>query len=135
MMTTVLAPMDQTVTPYVFRGGGGNKEDQATRKSHPMSTTKISPAHSGANNSMGNSEGLEMIYEEDVESASNSPCGVRQNLLMRGINDINPFESALSPSPSLKRSRSLPQDEFRIIGQKLHELQRNDSMASGKSGR
>ena len=139
-MTTVLAPLNQAVQPYVFRGGGANDniknvspKSKLTLKNSSSAATKLLPEG-----------GLEMIYEEKVQSPhSDAPyySHTRQNCAFGNGNNVDPIQlqdPSLSPSPSiLRRSRSLPQEEFRVLGAKLClcELQRCDSIVSGKSGR
>ena len=139
-MTTVLAPLNQAVQPYVFRGGGGNNKDNVKNVS-PNSILMLKSS-SSAKTRILTEEGLEMIYEETAESPPQGTANnarIRQNCMLGNGNntDLSLQQStSLSPSPSiLRRSRSLPQEEFRILGSKLCELQRHDSIVSGKSGR
>ena len=141
-MTTVFAPLNQTVPPYVFRGGGSNNKDNI--KNVPPNSISIVRSPDNATMKIVSEGGLEMIHEESIEYPNNSDgvysCSRAKNGYFTGLGNENnsPVQEAtsLSPSPSiLRRSRSLPQDEFRIIGTKIYELQRNDSIVSGKSGR
>ena len=146
-MTTVLSPLNQAVQPYVFRGGGENtNKESASQNVSSDSNLFLKPSTNCTTMKIvTEGGGLDMIYEEDAESShldSISHCSrLRQNCLIGNGNNNNndslqQNSSSLSPSPSiLRRSRSLPQDDFRIIGQKLCELQRNDSIVSGRSGR
>ena len=147
-MTTVLSPLNQAIQPYVFRGGGENrnknKSDQQNVFSNSNSVLKTS-SNCSTMKVVSDGGGLDMIYEEDAESChldtTTNHSRPRQNCLIgNGNNNDSLLQqancSSLSPSPSvLRRSRSLPQDEFRILGHKLCELQRNDSIVSGRSGR
>ena len=147
-MTTVLSPLNQAIQPYVFRGGGENrnknKSDQQNVFSNSNSVLKTS-SNCSTMKVVSDGGGLDMIYEEDAESChldtTTNHSRPRPNCFIgNGNNNDSPQQqancSSLSPSPSvLRRSRSLPQDEFRILGHKLCELQRNDSIVSGRSGR
>ena len=147
-MTTVLSPLNQAIQPYVFRGGGENrnknKSDQQNVFSNSNSVLKTS-SNCSTMKVVSDGGGLDMIYEEDAESChldtTTNHSRPRSNCLIgNGNNNDSLLQqancSSLSPSPSiLRRSRSLPQDEFRILGHKLCELQRNDSIVSGRSGR
>ena len=139
-MSTVLAPLNQVIQPYVFRGGGGSSEDKNKNNSTtPISVLKSSPKNGSMN--IVSEGGLEMVYEDSSVSPNNDRfqnSRYKQNCLIGPCNNNDPSHAnlSLSPSPSiLRRSRSLPQDEFRILGQKLGELERNDSIVSGRSGR
>ena len=139
-MTTVLAPVNQVVQPYVFRGGGcSDEKDHIENVSLNPISSIVKCSNKPPNMKTLNEGGLEMIYEETAESLNLNPsCNsvIQQNCLIGNNNDPLHITSSLSPSPSiLRRSRSLPQDEFRVLGQKLGELKRNDSIGSGKSGR
>ena len=152
-MTTVLSPLNQSIQPYVFRGGGGsenrNKCDNSDVQNVSSNSNSLlkSSSHCPAMKVVSSDGGgLDMIYEEDAESCHMDTTAhhsrPRPNCFIGNASNnnheslIQPNCSSLSPSPSvLRRSRSLPQDEFRIIGQKLCELQRNDSIVSGRSGR
>ena len=147
-MTTVLSPLNQAIQPYVFRGGGENrnkdKSDHQNVFSNSNSVLKT-PSNCSTMKVVSDGGGLDMIYEEDAESchldtATNHSRPRPNCLIGNGNNNDSLLQqancSSLSPSPSiLRRSRSLPQDEFRILGHKLCELQRNDSIVSGRSGR
>ena len=147
-MTTVLSPLNQAIQPYVFRGGGENrnknKSDQQNVFSNSNSVLKTS-SNCSTMKVVSDGGGLDMIYEEDAESCHLDTTTNRSRprpkcLIGNGNNNDSLLQqancSSLSPSPSvLRRSRSLPQDEFRILGHKLCELQRNDSIVSGRSGR
>ena len=136
-MTTVLAPLNQAVQPYVFRGGGANSNDNIKNVS-PKSKLTLKNSSSAATKLLPEG-GLEMIYEETAESPLQGTARIRQNCMNGNGNNTDLLlqqSTSLSPSPSiLRRSRSLPQEEFRILGTKLCELQRHDSIVSGKSGR
>ena len=136
-MTTVLAPLNQAIQPYVFRGGGGNNKDNIKNVS-PSSILMLKSSNGAATNVLSEG-GLEMIYEETAESPLQGTARIRQNCMIGNGNNTDLLlqqSTSLSPSPSiLRRSRSLPQEEFRILGTKLCELQRHDSIVSGKSGR
>ena len=151
-MTTVLSPLNQAIQPYVFRGGGENKNKDKSDHHQNVFSNSNSVLKSSSNcpttmKVVSDGGGLDMIYEEDAEScnldATANYSRQRPNCFIGNGNNNNndsllqqPNCYSLSPSPSiLRRSRSLPQDEFRIIGQKLCELQRNDSIVSGRSGR
>ena len=146
-MTTVLSPLNQAVQPYVFRGGGENGNNKsASQNESSDSNLFLKPTSKCTTMKIVNEGGgLDMIYEEDAESChldSTSQCSrPRPNCLIGNGNNNNNDSlqqncSSLSPSPSiLRRSRSLPQEDFIVIGQKLCELQRNDSIVSGRSGR
>ena len=137
-MTTVLAPLNQAIQPYVFRGGGGNNKDNIKNVS-PSSMLMLKSSSSSATTNVLSEGGLEMIYEETAESPHQGTARIRQNCMIGNGNNTDLLlqqSASLSPSPSiLRRSRSLPQEEFRILGTKLCELQRHDSILSGKSGR
>ena len=151
-MTTVLSPLNQSIQPYVFRGGGGsenrNKCDNSDVQNVSSNSNSLlkSSSHCPAMKVVSSDGGgLDMIYEEDAESCHLDTTTNRSRprpkcLIGNGNNNDSLLQqancSSLSPSPSvLRRSRSLPQDEFRILGHKLCELQRNDSIVSGRSGR
>ena len=141
-MTTVLAPLNQAVPPYVFRGGGTSDNDSKNLPSKTVPAHNISSVKSPNSIIKTTNEETELINDKTTESpchehdATFSKRG-RQRYLIGMANDNDPFKTntSLTPSPSMRRTRSLPQDEFRILGQKLHELERNDSIISGKSGR
>jgi hypothetical protein len=135
-MTTVLAPLNQAIQPYVFRGGGGNNKDNIKNVS-PNSIIRLKSSNS-ASTKIVSEGGLEMIYEETVEpfhQDSTYNSHIRQNCMTGNVNNTD-LCTSLSPSPSiLRRSRSLPQEEFGNLGEKLCDLERHDSIRSGKSGR
>lgn len=72
---------------------------------------------------------LEMIYEEEAAAdmiddggQNDQDCSQQQQRYHRA-------------TLMMKRSRSLPQEEFAYLSQKLKELGRTDSVISGHSGR
>ena len=147
-MTTVLSPLNQAIQPYVFRGGGENRNKNKSNQQNVFSNSNSvlkTPSNCSTMKVVSDGGGLDMIYEEDAESchldtATNHSRPRPNCLIGNGNNNDSLLQqancSSLSPSPSiLRRSRSLPQDEFRILGHKLCELQRNDSIVSGRSGR
>ena len=141
-MATVLSPLNQAVPPYVFRGGGNSDSDSKNLSSKIVLADNASSVRSPSSKTKTINEGLERINDKFTESpchehdATFSKRG-RQTYWIGMGNDNDPFKTgtSLTPSPSMRRTRSLPQDEFAILGETLHEFERNDSIMSGKSGR
>ncbi len=77
---------------------------------------------------------LDMIYEEEPSMESLCEAATTDGIGM--CTNLEAAEAAAAAS-ILKRSRSLPQDEFLYLTQKLKELelQRTDSVLSGQSSR
>ena len=88
----------------------------------PSSILMLKSSNSAATNVLSEG-GLEMIYEETAESPLQGTARIRQNCMIGNGNNTDLLlqqSTSLSPSPSiLRRSRSLPQEEFIILLRKL----------------
>ena len=74
----------------------------------------------------------------DIRKVTKNAVAFKRRNFLKRVNELHTFCDSSPSGLILKRSRSLPQEEFVYLTQKLRELdliQRTDSIISGHSAR